>query len=154
MEVEAGAVAVSVRTGVEIVPGWHPASAPVYVLDWESGPERWANRLHAIAAGAGIEPVSIAYLRMARPLADDLERARARVEEHGPGLVIVDSTVMASGGRGDGEGAEASAVRLFAAFRELGCAVLGIDHVTKADSTSETPTAGPYGSVFKTNLAR
>ncbi len=150
----AAAVAVSVRSGIEIVPGWRPLSAPVYVLDWESGPERWANRLYAVAAGAGVEPVQVDYLRMARPLADDLERVRAKIEEHGPGLAIVDSMVMASGGRGDGEGAEASAVRLFAAFRELGCAVLGIDHVTKVDSTSEAPTAGPYGSVFKTNLAR
>ncbi len=83
-----------------------------------------------------------------RPRSGRARKGSQGFEEHGAGLVVVDSMAMASGGRGDGEGAEASAVRLFAAFRELGCAILGIDHVTKQDSASEATTAGPYGSVF------
>ena len=152
----AAAIATSVSTGSEVIPGWSPSVArPVVVLDWESTSSDWSNLLAAIAEGAKIEPPKIAYLGCSRPLADDIERVAELVTGLGAGLAIVDSVGLALGmGREVGDPADA-VLRLHQALRHLRVTSLLVDHVTGADiGQGVTGASKPYGSVYKINAAR
>jgi hypothetical protein len=151
----AAAIASSVASGVEVVPGWTPASSPVLILDWEDDAATWADRLQAIAAGVGIEPPGIHYRQMTRPLADELESIAEYVTENAIGLLIVDSVGMATGSTADGEMWHDGALRLYGALRRLQpITTLLLDHVAGADLDSDRPTSKPFGSVYKQNLCR
>lgn len=151
----AAAIAVSVETGVAVIPGWVPRRAPVLYLDWESGPDAINERISLVAAGANLpEPAQIRYRAMTRPLPDQAEDVATIVAEHGIGLVIVDSVGLASGASGDAGDAADTAWRLFAAFRVLGSTVLAIDHISKASADEPGKPSRPYGSVYKGYLAR
>lgn len=150
----AAAIAVSVETGVTIVPMWIPRRAPVLYLDWESGPAAINDRIAAIAAGANLpQPAMIRYRFMGRPLHDQVDEIASVVAQEKIGLVVVDSIGLAGGIGGDGDAAE-SAWRLFAAFRVLRSTVLAIDHVTKAAADDPDKPSRPYGSAYKGYLAR
>lgn len=152
----AAAVAVSVATGSEVVPGWKPsAAAPVVLLDWEATADDWTNLLASVAEGAGLEPAKVAYFPGRRPLADDVERIAELVAGLGAGLVIVDSVGLALGaGREAADPADA-VLRLHQALRHLRTTSLLIDHVTGADiSQGANGTSRPYGSIYKSNSAR
>lgn len=151
----ATAIAVSVETGVTIIPGWIPRKARVLYLDWEAEVDDLDDRVKAIARGANIPyPVQIAHRRMWRPLADQAEDIARQVTELGAGVVVIDSIAPAAGTSGEGSDASENAIRLFAAFRLLGATVLALAHVSKADQADPGKPARPYGSVFYTNLAR
>lgn len=150
----ATAIAVSVETGVAVIEGWIPRRAAVLYLDWETSADDVDEHVKAIAAGANIPGhVRLRYRRCFGPLADQTDEIARLVAEHAIGLVIVDSVGMASGSSSDGADASESAIRLFGAFRAIATTVLAIDHVSKADTDPSKP-ARPYGSVYKTNLAR
>lgn len=150
----AAAIAVSVETGIAVIPGWAPRRAPVLYLDWEAGPDAINARVARVAMGANLPgPVSIAYRFMVRPLADQVEDIAPLVTSEGIGLVIVDSVGMALGGSSDGTDASEGALRLFAAFRVLRTTVLAIDHKASA-GLDEQRTTKPYGSIYKVNMAR
>jgi len=152
----AAAMATSVSTGAEIVPGWRPSvSHPVVVLDWESTATDWSNLLADIAEGAGIDPPRIAYRACRRPLADDIEPVAELVAGVNAGLVVVDSVGLALGmGREAADPADA-VLRLHQALRHLRATSLLIDHVTGADmGQGVTGASKPYGSVYKINAAR
>jgi hypothetical protein len=83
--------------------------------------------------------------------AEDVSRL---VDEEGYGLVIFDSVGMASGTSSEGSDANESAIRLFAAFGYLGTTVLAVDHVNRNDADTSTKRSRPYGSIYKSNLAR
>jgi hypothetical protein len=152
----AAAIAVSVQTGVSVIPGWTPRKAPVLYLDWEAGRSSINRRVAGVAMGANIPgPVTISYRNCKRRgalpgFAEDLAR---EVDERRFGLVIVDSVGMASG-VGEGGDANETAIRLFGAFGALGTTVLAIDHVNKTDATRTDRTTRAYGSVYKGLLAR
>lgn len=151
------AVGVSIQEGVAVVPGWVPRQAPVLYLDWEAGREALNRRVRGVAMGAHIpRVVTIDYLNCRRrgPLhafAEDIARA---VDREGYGLVVVDSVGMASGTGGDGGDANETAIRLFTAFGYLGTTVLAIDHINRTDADLPSKRSRPYGSVYKSNLAR
>ncbi len=152
----AAAITTSVSTGSRVIPGWLPSGpAPVVILDYESNGDDWSNLVASVAEGAGIDPPSVAYLRMRRPLADDIERIAELVAGLGAALVVVDSVGLALGiGRDAGDPAD-GVLRLFAALRLLGTTVLLVDHVTGADiGQGVTGASKPYGSVYKVNAAR
>lgn len=74
----AAAVAMSLQTGAELVPGWRPSvRAPVLILDFEAISRRWDWTIKALAAGAGIEPPGLAYRAQSRP-------HRGRFRRHRP----------------------------------------------------------------------
>ena len=152
----AGAVAVSVATGSQVIPGWVPAyPCTPLILDYETTAEEWSKRLAAIAEGAGLKPVAVPYLRCDRPVVDLLERIARQVSDQAIGLVIVDSVVLATGTAREGSGAEEGTVRLHAALRELGTTALLVDHVAATElQPGSTGISKPYGSIFKLNLAR
>lgn len=152
----AAAIAVSVQTGVSVIPGWTPRKAPVLYLDWEAGRESINRRVRGVAMGANIPgPVTISYRNCKRrgPLPGFAEDLAREIDERGFGLVVVDSVGMASG-VGEGGDANETAIRLFAAFGALGTTVLAIDHVNKSDAGRTDRTTRAYGSVYKGLLAR
>ncbi|MGH3609306.1 MAG: AAA family ATPase, partial [Pseudonocardiaceae bacterium] len=150
----AAAVAVSVATGIPLL-DWTPHPGPVLILDWESGGDEWHRRLAALSRTQGVAlPPDIHYRRCEGSLAAMAEGLARWVQEHEAALVVVDSVGMASGaGNADGDASE-TAIRLFAALRDLGTTSLLIDHVTGDHVTNASAGTRPYGSVFKVNLAR
>jgi hypothetical protein len=150
----AAAIALSVQTGREIVPGWKPLSSPVLVLDWEASADEWNDRLAALSAGNCIDPPAIHYRRMEGSLAERVEELASFVTEYLIGLIIVDSVGMASGSSRDGSDANESALRLFAALRAIGATSLLVDHVAGAELDKSAAIGKAYGSVYKMNLAR
>lgn len=153
----AAAIAVSVETGTVVVDDWVPRKAPILYLDWEAGEKSVNRRIRGVAMGARIPSVvQVRYLDCRRrgPLYAFAEDVARIVDQDGIGLVIVDSVGMASGTSSEGSDANESAIRLFAAFGFLGTTVLAIDHVSKAEAEAANRPARPYGSIYKTNLAR
>ena len=148
------ALALSVETGEEIVPGWRPIRAPTLYLDWETDADDLDCRVKAIAAGAGLDYPSLRYRSCAVPLASMVDGLAAEVAAQGIGLLAVDSVGLASGQGHEGAEASETTLRLFAALRAIGTTSLLVDHVAKIEGAVETRHARPYGSVYKTNLAR
>lgn len=149
----AAAVAVSVQSGREVVPGLRPRSGPVLILDWEDDGSTWQERMHAFTLGAGAAPGQVAYQRQTLPLHRRAEELSAYVAANGIALVVIDSVGMATGSGHEGGSAEETVIRLFDALRQMDCSKLLIDHVTKSE-VGQNKRVGPYGSVFKINLAR
>lgn len=153
----AAAIAVSVQEGVALVEHWVPRAAPVLYLDWEAGRASINRRIRGVATGAHIpRVVQVDYLDCRRrgalyTFAEDVARL---VDQERYGLVVVDSVGMASGVAGESSDANESAIRLFSAFGYLGTTVLAIDHVNRSDAETANRRSRPYGSVYKSNLAR
>lgn len=153
----ATAIAVSVQEGVSVVEHWVARQAPVLYLDWEAGRAALNRRVRGVAMGAHIpRVVQIDYLDCRRrgPLHGFAEDVARMVDREGYGLVVVDSVGMASGTGGEGGDANETALRLFGAFGFIGTTILAIDHVNKVDAETTSKRSRPYGSIFKSNLAR
>jgi len=150
----AAAIALSVQTGCEVIPGWRPLSAPVLVLDWEASADEWNDRIAALSAGIDILAPAIHYRRMEGSLVERVEEIAAFVTDHGVGLVVVDSVGMASGTSRDGSDANESALRLFSALRAIGTTSLLVDHIAGAELDRSGAINKAYGSIYKVNLSR
>jgi hypothetical protein len=150
--------AMSVKTGIGIIPGVSPAiTGPILYLDWETDGSVINERVQSIAAGAGIDPPTIIYRRCFRPLAAEAEEIANAVAERGVVFMIIDSAGMALGGAGEHGDANESTLRLFDAIRHIGVSTQLIDHVSKQEMrTGKGKSVGllPYGSIYKVNLAR
>ena len=151
------AIAVSVQEGVAVIERWSPRRAPILYLDWEAGRASINRRVRGVAMGAHVpRVVQVDYMNCRRrgalyTFAEDVSRL---VDQRGYGLVIIDSVGMAAGTGGEGTDANESAIRLFAAFGYLATTVLAIDHVNRSDADTTTKRSRPYGSIYKSNLAR
>lgn len=145
------ACAVSVVTGLEVIPGLKPLDrGAVLYLDWEDSQERHRMRLEQICAGLGIEvPRGILYWDMSVPLADCWEDVVAECTRFGVKLLIIDSFGLAV--REEPESAR-SALEFFRVLRNLRAASLTIAHVSKMDLREGA--LRPYGSVYVQNSAR
>jgi hypothetical protein len=153
----AAAIGVSVQEGVALIEGWAPRQAPVLYLDWEAGTASLNRRVRGVAMGAHIpRVVQIDYLNCRRrgPLYGFAEDVAKMVDREGYGLVVADSVQMASGTSSEGGDASETALRLFTAFGFIGTTVLAVDHINRTDADQQTRRSRPYGSVFKSNLAR
>ena len=149
----------TIASGREVFPGWRPQRpGKVLVLDWEADREEWNERLLLIAAGAGIDPEEFAgrvrYRSCITSLVDQVEELSKIVKDEGIDLVVVDSVGMASPGAREGTDANEGALALFRGLRLLRCTCLLVDHVNKASKENASGARDPYGSIFKTNLAR
>lgn len=153
-------IAVSVETGVEIVPGFRPVRARSMYLDWESDQADLDERVKAVAAGVDIEPPEITYRRCLGPLRTQLEAIARQVSAENVGFVIVDSVGLAMGATSETGDANQGAIELFEALAELSTGLtipvtsLAIDHVSKEASKNESGAGKPYGSGYKAFLAR
>lgn len=146
-------LAFSVVTGRAVIKGMPPAiSGPVLYLDWEDDAEEHAERLHAIAEGAGV-PIPDGMLHYVQqsgaPLARSATQLEKRVAELGAVLVVVDSTMLARGG--DAISAEAN-TSYHSAIRQLGVPALTVEH--KSAEAVRKGQLGVYGSVVNRNSAR
>lgn len=149
------AIGMSVASGMEILPGLHPArKTNVLYLDWEADRRTHRKRLRMIADGAGIPYGNFAgifHFEGKMPIGDSMDAILTDIETHDVGFVIIDSIVFAIGS----DSLDAATVRDYNEhIRTMGCASLSITHVTKAESENEGVNASPYGSVFWHNFGR
>jgi hypothetical protein len=140
--------AILVQTG-QTAMGLRPTQGNVLYLDYETSAETQNERVRAICAGMNTPSTQIAYRYCYHPLAEDIETIQDMVADKAISFLIVDSLGPACGG--DPNEAEL-AIRMFNALRQLRVSSLLIDHVAK--NLQDGQKASPYGSVYKTNLAR
>lgn len=151
------AVALTLETYAEVIPGWHPRTERrVMVLDWEASGQEWNDRLLRVAAGVGLEPPVIAYRRMRRPLADHVEDLAAEMDRRSIGFLVVDSFEKAAGAMADGSTYEDKANRMFTALDRLAVPALVLDHIAGEDLRGGPSKVTPksIGSVLKGAWAR
>lgn len=134
----------TLELGVEIIPGWPPPVERVkcLILDWESDPEEWNDRLALIAAGAGSNwPINTeamtataALHRACRaPLDEQVEKVAEVIARNEIGFVLIDSAEKAIGASGNAESYGDRAGRLYEAIDRLGVTSLILDHVAGED---------------------
>lgn len=128
---------------------------PVLFLDYESNRKDYDDRLGRLCRGVGLDPdaVPLYYRPMMRPLAADLAAVRARMREHDPRLLVIDSWQPACCGSGREVGPADTALATVSAVRALGLPTLALAHLSKADAGQGGP-ARIYGSIFNTALSR
>jgi hypothetical protein len=115
--------------------------------DWELEGTDHRERLQRLF-GDTMPPVF--YLRMNRPMVDEIDGIRREIEKHGIQYVICDSVAFAINGAP--ESAEA-AMQYFRCVRQFGCGSLHLAHVVKTQADGADPTK-PFGSTFWHNSAR
>jgi len=141
---------------------WFPCGGNVLYLDWEADKETHRRSIQAIKNGLAEDndifdfrenKERIMYLRCETDLIKIIDKVYKVVAGNDIALVIVDSQMAATAsGRPGADGAQISSM-YFNALRQLPCASLTIDHVSK--SAMENLTASnPYGSIVKANRTR
>lgn len=151
----AAALALSVLTGQEVIPGLPPLEdGPVLYLDWESNPNEHGHRLHRLAKHYGLTlPERFIYRRNYRAFTDDLGTFRREVARSKPIFTVVDSAVPASGDEIKDTGAPKY---LFNGLRSLSenMASLVLAHMSKSEAEKDNGRARVMGSVMYENLSR
>jgi hypothetical protein len=131
---------------------------PVLYLDFELTAEEQARRVWQLCRGANLEgpPEDLFYLSaVGYGARDAFEVARETCEERGVALLVVDSYGVAL--QGDAEASRdviGFQHEALGPFREMGTAVLLIDHQSKLQAGQSYQSKGAFGSVYKSNLAR
>lgn len=150
------AAAVSVTTGLEVLPGYAPTrTCKAIYCDYETDDDTMNKRVQQIARGLGIEHPDIGYVRMEMPFSDSIEFLLQMVQEAGAGLVIVDSVEAAmAGSTSAGAGLNEGPAKMNRALRRLGISALLIDHISAEQSGQKEVVKKAYGSVFKRNWVR
>lgn len=150
------ALGLSVKTGVEFVPGFKPVeTGEVYYLDWETERMMINKRIKQLCRGRETDFVRIKYLKCRQPFVEMHERIMKDIEKFNVKLVILDSVEAATTGtRDSGADQNAAVMLLYEALRKLNTTVLLIDHVNSAQAGQTKGVRKPYGSIFKYNYAR
>ena len=151
------ALAVSVTTGVEILPGYRPClRGTVLYCDYETDHDTVNARIKQIARGAEIEPPNILYLRMDGPFSDAVERILALIQEHGVVLLIVDSVEAAMAGSvSAGAPPNEGPSKINRSLRRLGrITSFLVDHISAEQAAQKGVARKAYGNIFKRNWVR
>jgi len=150
------ALAVSVTTGVEILPGYRPhLRGNVLYLDYETDHDTLNARVRQIARGAGIDSPNVLYLRMDTPFADNVERLMAICQEQSIVLVIIDSVEAAmAGSTAPGAGSNEGPSKINRGLRRLGRTAFLVDHISAEQGQDKGVATKAYGSIFKRNWVR
>ena len=154
----AGACALSLATGMTLIPGVVPKSkgVPTLYLDWEDEDIVYAGRLQKML-GPTLEEIPenrLKYMAMRYNLADSIDGVRREIDKHGIEMVIIDSVGAASGGDLNNS---TIATRFTNMVRGLGCAVMAITHISKMSiwvGNKDENDIMPIGSVFFVNGPR
>jgi hypothetical protein len=152
------ALAVAVSGGSREWLGRRVEGCPVLYVDFELDAEEQARRVRQLCRGQGLDtpPEDLLYMSaLGHPAGESFAAALEACEEHGVGLVVVDSLGPAL--QGDAEAARdviGFFQRSIEPFRKEGVAVLIIDHQSRLQAGQSYQSKGAFGSVFKTNLAR
>lgn len=120
---------------------------PLY-LDWEMSEQTLSWRLKQLTKGCDLPYIHIPYRFCTSPLADDIERIQEVLIETKAEFIIIDSLGAAAGG--DLNTPE-TALRFFAALRQLKTTALILAHTSK---DQQTKSKSIFGSVFFWNYAR
>lgn len=150
------ALAVSVTTGLEVLPGYAPhLRGNALYVDYETDQDTLNARIQQIARGLGIEPPLIRYLRLDQPFADATERIMAECQEHGVVLVIIDSVEAAMAGSvGAGAPSNEGPARMNRALRRIGTTTFLVDHISAEQASAKGLVTKAFGSIFKRNWVR
>lgn len=151
------ALAVSVTTGKEILPGYRPMlRGNVLYLDWETDHDTLNLRVQQIARGAGIEPPDILYLRMDGPFADAVERILTLIQENNVVLLIIDSVEAAMAGSvSAGAPPNEGPSKINRGLRRLGrITTFLVDHISAEQAQQKGVARKAYGNIFKRNWVR
>jgi hypothetical protein len=142
------AIAGSIQSGRELIEGFPPATTRrVAYLDWEWDAHVHRRRLAQLSPDA--ELPDLVYVACRLPIAEERDRLRRIIRQHGIEFLVIDSVALAAGG--EPESAEV-AVAFFGALRSLGLPTLCIAHVTNAAARSSADR--PFGSAYWHNSAR
>lgn len=147
------ACAVAVQSGKPLA-GLQATQGNVLYLDWEDDKEEFDKRVTMICRGWGLPFVSIKYRRCIEPLHGQVEFVARHCAEHATALVVIDSFTGAAGTGSEHSSYEESAMRLCAAGRRLGAAILYVDHVTGDGIKNKGLVGRQYGSIMKQNQIR
>jgi hypothetical protein len=143
------ALAIMVQSGEGHL-NFTPVQGNVLYLDYESDAQDLDERIKAICSGWNMPQVKLLYRFCVSPLEDDLERIQEIVSDNSIALLIVDSVGLAVGGSlMDPE----PSLAMMRCLRSLRTSTLLVDHLAKNQNSANTETS-PFGTVYKTNLAR
>lgn len=151
------AFGLSVKTGLEFVPGFKPAEkGEVLYLDWETATRPINIRIKQLCRGMEMDFQRIWYLHCAGALADLYESISKEIEKHHIKFIIVDSVEAATTGTREAGADQNSAVMsMYQALRSFNTTTLLIDHVNSQQAGDRSKASRkPYGSIFKYNYAR
>lgn len=150
------ACAVSVVTGLEVLPGYKPAGrGGVLYCDYETDRDTMNARVQQIARGLGIAAPGIWYQRMDGPFSDWVERLMMLCQREGIVLVVIDSIEAAmAGSTGAGASPNEGPSKISRALRQLSTTALLIDHINAEQAAGGGVVARPYGNIFKRNWVR
>lgn len=147
-------LALKYATGEDFI-GMGTPGLPVLYIDWEDNFQTFARRIRRLG---GSPDIIVARKRIqywpARgiPLAQMVDALKAKIQQDGIGLVIVDSVALACGGPPE-ESVIANA--FFNAVIRLGVTALCIAHITKQGGEEKKGAEEkPLGSAFWHNSAR
>jgi hypothetical protein len=152
------ALAVAVSGGSERWLGQDVENCPVLYLDFELDAEEQGRRVRQLCRAEGLAepPDGLLYMSaLGFTAREAFGAALEACEEHGAGLVVLDSLGPAL--QGDAEASKdviSFFQRVMEPFRAKGVAVLIIDHQSKLQSGQSYQGKSAFGSVYKANLAR
>lgn len=150
--------AIAVAGGFEYWLGHKVTQTPVLYLDFELDEKVQSGRAYDLAAGRGLSapPDNLYYLSaLEMGQAAAFTRAYRVCEEYGIGLVYLDSFGPAM--MGDSESSKDVLEFLetyIKPFKAMGVSVSAIDHQSKKIKGENNADKLPFGSVYKTNMAR
>lgn len=153
------AAAVSVTTGLEVIPGFKPLlRGNVLYCDWETDQDTHNARVQQISRALGLASPypQIRYLRMDGPFADATEKVLREIHAHDIILVILDSVEAAMGGStGAGAPLNEGPNKIHRGLRRLGrITTLVVDHISAEQVANKGVNRKAYGSIFKRNWIR
>jgi len=124
----------------------------VLFVDYELDEMEQTRRAQQVAKGSNLPdvPPNLHYYSPDEPLRKLLPKLRSIIKSKKIGLIIIDSW-GASGT--DGESVE-EVVNILTKLKELGVAVIILDHQSKNQAGENYRNKTPFGSVYKQNLSR
>lgn len=145
-------LAMCVATGQPFV-GLTVRSCGVLYLDWELNADEFHRRGISVARGLGLScpPANLYYAQVAQPFSSVVGRVKTFIDQQHIGLVIIDSVGMACAG--DPELAR-DVLGFFALLKNLNVTVLAVDHQSKLQEGQHYAQKTPFGSAYKSHLAR
>ena len=150
------ALAVSCKTGREIIPGLRPMrKTEPLLLEFEQRNRATTNNVVArICHGAGFDPVGIKRKWLDRPLIDVHEAVAEEIAAGGFDPIFVDSAGPAIGPGREGSSFNDRALDLARALRSFGRTAIVIDQVTGDENKANRSTVKPIDGVQKMYQAR
>lgn len=146
------AKAMTIASGMNIIGKMKEKPGPVIALDWETDEFTWAERMRAVAHGAGLDELPpVHYRHMSTPLVAQKDSLRKEIKVAGYIAGFIDSLGAACGGD---LVSSKEILACFAAIRELGIPFMVVSHVNMNNVVNPGEKMYPFGSVYTINASR